>query len=321
MQRLFLLPCQAIKKTTYMRKIIFLSICICLVSLAAKSQDKIYRKNGKVVEAKIVEIGSSEVKYKEFSNPDGPVYVLETDVIKKIVFENGKVQTFTESIKDPERYLGQKNMAIKVNFLSALYGYSEICFEKSTGVGKGFEFSLGIIGAGKGGILSYYPYSANFTEVKRDPFGAFVSFGYKFNKLPDFLLFGKTRMTHLLQGTYAKPTIYFGHYKENQIQEKTTNNFEVGKQSVTFGALQLETGKQWVLGDNFLLNIYTGLGIGFDNKKDGVKYLNTGNNYYYYDDEQAFNYVNARGGKSPGLSVTYGIKVGWLLGGGKKAEK
>ena len=39
------------------------------------SQDKIYRKNGKIVEAKVLEIGSAEVKYKEFSNPDGPIYV------------------------------------------------------------------------------------------------------------------------------------------------------------------------------------------------------------------------------------------------------
>ncbi len=304
-----------------MRKIFFLSVFISLLSIAANSQDKIYRNNGKVIEAKVVEIGASEVKYKEFNNPDGPVYVLETDKIKKIVYENGKVETFTDNIKDAERYDGQKDMAIKVNFLSALYGYTEISFEKSTGVGKGFEVSLGIIGAGKSEILSYYLPSQTFSQVKRNPFGAFVSAGFKFSKLPDFVLFGKTRFTHLMQGTYAKPTIYFGHYKENQIQEKTNNNFEVGKQSVTFGALQLELGKQWVLGDNFLLNIYSGLGIGFDNKKDGIQYLNSGNNTYYFEDYAAFNYANARGGKSPGFSVTYGIKVGWLLGGKKDKEK
>lgn len=302
-----------------MRKILFVSAFISLLSVAAKSQDKIYRNNGKVIEAKVIEVSSSEVKYKEYSNPDGPVYVLETDKIKKIVYENGKEEKFSDNLKDTERYEGQKDMGIKVNFLSALYGYSEISFEKSTGVGKGFEVSLGIIGAGKGGILSYYLPSQSFTEVKRKPFGAFVSAGFKFSKLPDFILFGKTKFTHLMQGTYAKPTIYVGHYKENQIQEKASNNFEVGKQSVTFGALQLELGKQWVLGDNFLLNIYSGIGIGFDNKKEGIKYLNTGNNnYYFYEDYSSFNYVNARGGKSPGLSATWGIKIGWLLGGKKE---
>ena len=46
-----------------------------------------------------MEIGSAEVKYKEFSNPDGPIYVLETDRIIKIVYENGKVEKFAENMK------------------------------------------------------------------------------------------------------------------------------------------------------------------------------------------------------------------------------
>ena len=293
-----------------MRKIFLFAIVSFFISAVAKSQDKIYRTNGKVVEAKVLEVGSSEIKYKDYNNPNGPIYVLETDMIRKIVYESGKEESFKDNLKDPERYAGQPNKAIKVNFLSPLYGYSEISFEKSTGVGKGYEFSLGVIGAGKGGILDYV-YPSTFNEVKREPFGVFISGGYKFSKLPDFILFGKTRFTHLMQGTYAKPVIYIGHYKENQIQEKAGNQFVVGKQSVTFGALQLELGKQWVLGERFLLNIYSGLGIGVDNKEEGIKYMDPNN--YYYQDFAAFNYVNARGGKSPGFSVTYGIKLGWLL--------
>ncbi len=296
-----------------MRKILLFSAFVFCLAMAGKSQDRIYRQNGKVIEAKVLEVGSSEVKYKEFNNPDGPVYVLETDRIKKIVFENGKEQKFVDNLKDPERYAGQANKAIKVNFLSALYGYSEIGFEKSTGVGKGFEVSLGIIGAGKAGTIGYF--NSQFQEVKRSPFGFFLSGGYKFGKLPDFVLFGKSRQTHLMQGTYFKPMLYVGHYKENQMQEKSGNLFVVGEQKVTFGALQLEIGRQWVLGEKFLVDIYQGLGYGFDNKKSSVKYLNNNN---YFEEVSAFNYVNARAGNSPGLSFTFGIKVGWLLTGKKE---
>jgi len=291
-----------------MKKILFLSALTFCLSQAVISQDKIYRNNGKVVEAKIIEIGSSEVKYKEFNNPDGPVYVLESDRIKKIVFQNGKEQKFEDNLKDPERYAGQSNKAIKLNFLSALYGYSEIGFEKSTGVGKGFEVSLGIIGAGKAGTLGYF--KGKCYEVKRKPSGFFLSGGFKFGKLPDFILFGKSKATHLMQGTYVKPMLYLGHYSETQMQEKSSNVFEKGKQKVTFGALQLELGRQWVMGDRFMLDMYWGVGYGFDNKKSSIKYLN---NNYYFEDDAAFNYVNARGGNSPGLSATFGIKVGWLL--------
>lgn len=288
------------------KKIQLFAIFVFLLAQFANSQDKIYRNNGKVVEAKIIEIGSSEIKYREFNNPDGPVYVLETDRIKKIIFQNGTVQKFEDNLKDPERYTGQRNKVLKLNFLSPLYGYTEIGFEKSTGVGKGFEVSLGIIGAGKTGILVYD--NNQLGEVKRSPFGVFVSGGYKFGKLPDFILFGKSRMSHLMQGTYIKPIIYLGKYKENRILYKG-NQYEVGKQNVSFGAIQIEVGRQWILGERFALDFFEGLGYGFDNKKDNEDAYNS----YYFEDAAAFNYANARLGKSPGLSFTFGIKVGMLL--------
>src|SRR5215467_10220757 len=209
-----------------------LLLALVFVFSFSYSQDKIYRNNGKVVEAKILEIGSDEVRYKESNNPDGPVYILETDKIKKIVFANGTIQQFHENLKDPERYAGQLRKAIKLNFLSPLYGYTEIGFERSTGVGRGFELSLGIIGLGKSETLQYDYSAPQVGTIKRGQAGVFISGGYKFGKLPDFIIFGKTKMSHLMQGTYVKPILYFGHYKENQVIEKATTT-EVGKQNVT----------------------------------------------------------------------------------------
>ncbi len=288
-----------------MRRILIFLFAGFLISFQANSQDRIYRNNGKIIEVKILEIGSSEIKYKVFNNQEGPVYVLETDRIKKIVFENGTEQTFEDNYKDPERYAGQLTKAIKLNFLSPLYGYTEIGFEKNTGFGKGFEISLGIIGAGKAGILSYD--NSQLGEVKREPFGFSVTGGYKFGKLPDFILFGKSKASHLMQGTYVKPIVYFGSYKENRILYKG-NQYEVGKQNVTFGALQIEVGRQWVFGDKFVLDLYEGLGYGFDNKKDNEDQYGID-----FDNTAAFNYANARLGKTPGLSFTFGIKIGLLL--------
>jgi hypothetical protein len=293
-----------------MKKAAFLILILAAIGSAVNAQDKIYRSNGKIIEAKVIEVGSSEVKYREFKDLEGPTYVLETDRIKKIVYENGKVETFADSFKDPERYAGQRNKAIKMNFFSPLYGYFEAAYEKNVSYGKGYELSLGIIGAGKSGRLDYF--SSQLAEVKRKPFGFFVSGGYKFSKLPDFIIFGKSRATHLMQGTYAKPIIYIGHYKENIIVEKANNLFEVGKQNVTFGAIQIEIGRQWVLGENLVLDIYQGLGYGFDNKKDSRQYLNSAGQDYYQD-VAAFNYANFRLGKSPSLSYTVGLKLGWLL--------
>lgn len=286
-------------------KVIFLATSLFLLVISASAQDKIYRKNGKVVLAKILEVGTSEIKYKVFGDDTGPVYILETDKIKKVDFENGTSQKFLPDLKDPEQYEGQLRKAIKVDFFGPLIGYTQISYEKSTGIGKSVEIGVTIIGAGKNSVVDYYNLS-NLQTIRTNQFGFAGSFGYKFNKLPDFL-FGRSRFTHVMQGGYAKPIIYLGNYSENGVRYKQSQNLPaIERQNVFFGALQIELGKQWVFGDKFLIDLYWGLGYGFDNKKSGDGYYNDNNT-------SAFNYVNARAGRSPGLSVTGGLKVGLLI--------
>lgn len=279
-------------------------LAVALTSaLGTLAQDKIYRKSGKVVEAKVLEVGSEEIKYRVYRDTTGPLYTLATDKIKKIVYENGREESFTVDIKDPEYYEGQLRRAIKVDFIAPLTGYSQFSYEKSTGVGKGYELTLGIIGAGKSDVLDYYDNTLRST--RKNPFGIGVSAGYKFNKLPDFL-FGRTRLRHIMQGSYVKPSIILGNYSENQVVYKQSQQYVVERHNTSFGALHLELGKQWVFGDRFLVNLYYGFGYGFDNKYND-------NDSYYYNENAAYNYMNSRLGSSPGFSVMGGIKLGWLI--------
>jgi hypothetical protein len=285
-----------------MRKFLCLMTAFFLFTVSLYAQDKIYRKNGQVVKAKVLEIGTEEVKYKLPDTTETLIYVLEKDRINKIEFENGRVEKFTVNLKDPEQYADQRKHGIKIDFIGPLLGYTQVTYEKSLGVGKGYEVSLGIIGAGKNQQLYYYDNS--FQETQRNQFGLSGSFGYKFSKLPDFL-FGKTRFTHLMQGSYARPIVYLGNYSENVVFYKNNNQYVLERQNVTFGALQVELGKQWVFGDRMLLDLYWGFGYGFDNKKTDED--------EYYDNPTAYNYMNQRLGRSPGFSLTWGIKLGLLL--------
>ena len=286
-----------------MRNIYFALFAIFLLTgISLKAQDKIYRKNGQILKVKVIEVGTAEIKYRIFGDADGPIYVLEKDRIKKIEYANGTTEKLVVNLKDPEQYADQLNKDIKIDFIGPLIGYSQITYEKSTGVGKSYELTLGIIGAGKNQLIDYY--DTQFRLAKKNQFGIAAGAGYKFSKLPDFL-FGRTRFTHLMQGGYARPTIYVGNYSENRVAYKGNNQYELERQNITFGALQVELGKQWVFGDKFLLDVYWGLGWGFDNKK--------GNGYWYDDDLAAYNYINARVGRSPGFSSTFGIKTGLLI--------
>lgn len=65
-------------------------------ALSANAQDIIYTVDSRPIESRVVEIGEDYLYYKAFDNLDGPDYKMSISRITKIVFENGKVETFSE---------------------------------------------------------------------------------------------------------------------------------------------------------------------------------------------------------------------------------
>lgn len=77
-----------------MVKRIFFLLVLLGAARGVKSQDLILRRDSVSIEAKISEISPEEVRYKRFSNPDGPTYVLPTAEILRIRYANGEVDEF-----------------------------------------------------------------------------------------------------------------------------------------------------------------------------------------------------------------------------------
>ena len=286
-----------------MKKIILLFL-ISLFTTQLFSQDKIYKLKGTVINAKVIEIGTDEIKYKLFENPDGPVYVVDKSTLNRIEFANGKVEKYTSSFKDPQNYDGQLTKAIKFNFLSPLLGYAQFSFEKSVSPLKSYELGLGIIGAGKNYQIDNYYVNGQYQPYKRNAFGVFVDAGYKFNKLPNFFSKG-TRMTHVMQGTYIKPTATLGFYKDNALSYKTGNPVIINRHNI-FGAIILNFGRQWVFGEKFLVDLYYGVGYAFDNTKND-------NSNNYYSDNLYNHFVIQKAGSGANLGFSGGVKVGLLI--------
>lgn len=286
-----------------MKKIILLFL-ISLFTTQLFSQDKIYKLKGTVINAKVIEIGTDEIKYKLFENPDGPVYVVDKSTLNRIEFANGKVEKYTSSFKDPQNYEGQLTKAIKFNFLSPLLGYAQFSFEKSVSPLKSYELGLGIIGAGKNYQIDNYYVNGQYQPYKRNAFGVFVDAGYKFNKLPNFFSKG-TRMTHVMQGTYIKPTATLGFYKDNALSYKTGNPVIINRHNI-FGAIILNFGRQWVFGEKFLVDLYYGVGYAFDNTKND-------NSNNYYSDNLYNHFVIQKAGSGANLGFSGGVKIGLLI--------
>lgn len=71
------------------RKLLLMAVSFALV-IPVLASDVIVKTNSQQIDAKILEVSKSEIRYKEADNLDGPVFVLSTDEISTITYSNGK---------------------------------------------------------------------------------------------------------------------------------------------------------------------------------------------------------------------------------------
>jgi hypothetical protein len=123
------------------------------------AQDIIYKKNGEEIQAKVTEIGISEVKYQKFDNQSGPTYVISKSDLIKIRFENQKEEIFSEA--KSEEVKKSKNTDNQIsnssNASSGTGSYMDrvrevqandpgFCFYLGNGFGIGRGFSNPVVG-------------------------------------------------------------------------------------------------------------------------------------------------------------------------------
>ncbi len=77
-----------------------LTILVFLIAFAAKAQDTLYLKNGNFISAKVIEIGTQEIKYKKTQNIDGPVYVINKTDVAMIEYASGYKDIFGQEQSD-----------------------------------------------------------------------------------------------------------------------------------------------------------------------------------------------------------------------------
>ena len=81
-----------------MKKILSLLFVLTCIAGGVFAQDRIVRTDGTRIEAEVLEISPETVRYKRYSNPDGPTYVLPVADIHYIRYANGEMEYYTRSI-------------------------------------------------------------------------------------------------------------------------------------------------------------------------------------------------------------------------------
>lgn len=100
-----------------MKRFLFSVLVVGLIPIIGNAQDIITKKDGTDIEAKIKEVSSSAVKYVKVSNPDGPVYTIDTDELLMIRYENGDKEVFNNDTKKSSSatsYVEKPNMPYRV---------------------------------------------------------------------------------------------------------------------------------------------------------------------------------------------------------------
>ncbi len=92
-----------------------------LATLSLMAQDLIITRDSKRIEAKITEVSSSEIRYLEWNNQSGPVFVLRTDEINSIIYQNGNVTTFEHAATSAPTY--NNNNAVNYSNAPLPVGY------------------------------------------------------------------------------------------------------------------------------------------------------------------------------------------------------
>ncbi len=126
-------------------KKIITGITFLLITVTAMAQDKIIKKNGETINAKISLINSDIIVFKRFDNPEGPEYTIPKGDVAKIKYANGTSDIFEENNdrigveKGKENVKSYNEAARNKNII----GFAPLVFtEHGYGIGVNWEHSL-----------------------------------------------------------------------------------------------------------------------------------------------------------------------------------
>ncbi len=84
-------------------KTLYLSFFLIIISISAVAQDTLFTKEGKTINCKVLEVRSSEVKYKSKTDASKQILSIATSDISSIHYQNGTYDMF-ETLTDSSSF-------------------------------------------------------------------------------------------------------------------------------------------------------------------------------------------------------------------------
>lgn len=241
-------------------KHLLLFITLIAASFGISAQDLIVKTDSTRVEAKITEISDFEIKYYDWDNQSGPLFIVAVDKIAYIKFANGKITNYANHVNSLSTDLdaaaiNRKNI-LKVSPFSPMTGHLDFEYERVFSKRMTCVSEVGIIG------VNANKYADN------KGLGVFFSGGLRFYKGQE-IREKNTFYNNNFSGLYAQAKLGFEVYNfDYNYWTLTDDGFtEVTRdENVVGGSIMLGLGKQWVFGGRVTVDVGAALGYVFVNE-------------------------------------------------------
>ncbi|MCD4684180.1 MAG: hypothetical protein K8R86_12925 [Bacteroidales bacterium] len=232
-------------------------IAVLLISYAAtqlNAQDTIIFNSNQKTAVIIKEISDLEIRYKNFSNPDGPVYTTNRNSVYKIIFQNGE----QEQISKKKHKEGYGRNIVNYHIFDLIY--------------RDFSFSYEhILKNGKFGLKIPVAIGFNNTDYNNGPrqYSNLLYSGFGLN----VYLLGQRMVSY-----FIGPEIHLGIGKDHYYyyDEYYYQSYDKTEDFV-YGRFLINNGVSFNPIHNFRLAVVLGLGVRYyeleksDNDDDGLR--------------------------------------------------
>ncbi len=132
---------------------------LSVIALHTSAQDRIYKKDGQIIEAKVYQVSIDGIVFRMFDNLTGPEYTIPKGDVMKIVYSNGSSDVFKESteligVDEHGKSIGAKKYAAKKDMFKNknIIAVAPLQFTEN-GIGFAVSYERGL---DKTGWLSFY---------------------------------------------------------------------------------------------------------------------------------------------------------------------
>ena len=249
--------------------LVVVTLALCGSSFA---QDKIYKRNGDVIEAIIRSVAVKTVTYVRFGNQTGPEYTVMKNEVAKIVYQNGNEDVFDLGrAPRSSRHRDDDTATVKLKYKPNILAMAPLQFsENGLGVGLSYECRLD-----KKSIVAFYlPIVATFN----------LSNGTYFNPNTNTYQNGKTDgMFYAMPGIKVYPTgnnglvryaigpsLVVGSGQSSSATYDVNNNFVYQTQTHTVLGMMVNNSLNINPSAHIYLGIELGLGFTYLNRIGGL---------------------------------------------------